>query len=337
MHAVLKDWKPLIFDPSIPFDSRCRPVFEHQIKKNPVYRRFVSVLGFQDPPDKDKPVETDEIPLLPIRAFKQSRLICEGTEPELAFRSSGTGDMERSTHFIADTGLYKEALRREFYSHFPEKEYAILAYTPGYSDNAESSLIWMINDLIRNDKSGLSRFLPLNRPLKKEDLEDIFRTQKKILLFGAAFGLLDLVELQSDPLPKNAEVLETGGMKTHRREMTRQQLRKELSRGLGVKEKSIHSEYGMCELLSQCYALGGEWFSPPHWMRVSVRRADDPIKVCRPGEEGKVGVADLANVHSCSFILTEDRGVADEHGRFKVLGRWSPADMRGCNFLIDRE
>lgn len=323
----------LIFDSETSFFERALFSYRYQIEHNPYYRTFARhYFGENQQPDS-----IAEIPLMPLRAFKELDLIVEGKEHSILFRSSGTGSGNRSRHLVADTFLYRRAIEEGFKEHFNPKSSTILCYAPGYSDNQDSSLLWMLNHLIENDFSGLSRFLPLSEPLTKEIINEISLPDKNIILFGAAFGLLDLLDAGSDPLPDSAHIIETGGMKTYRREMSKENLRSELSRGFGIPEIQIHSEYGMCELLSQMYAIGDTWFSTPHWMYTSVRDPNDPAIECLAGEAGKIGIIDLANIYSCPFLLTEDRGIMDIDGRVSVLGRWNPTDLRGCNFLIDLE
>lgn len=322
-----------IFSNKFSFEEKLTSIFQYQVLSNPIYRNFVTVFGLSESSD----ITAEKIPLLPIRAFKQARLICDGCTPQIRFKSSGTGTMERSEHLLTDPDLYHQAITLEFYRHFPSEKYSIISYMPGYSENPDSSLLYMLDYLIKNDPDGFSFRLPLGKPLLSNQFKDIQNSGRNILLFGAAFGLLDLVEVHSDPLPEGSEIIETGGMKTHRRDMSKKELRGKISKGFNVPQKKIHSEYGMCELLSQCYAIGGEWFGTPDWVCVSIRKADDPGQVCEPGIEGKIGIIDLANMHSCPFILTEDRGVMNSKGEFKVLGRWRSNEMRGCNFLIDRE
>ncbi|MEX0661709.1 MAG: hypothetical protein WEA58_00560 [Balneolaceae bacterium] len=321
-----------IFDDRIEFINRAKNVFRYQIQHHPAYKIFSDHFAVS--------VEDDsflfrDIPLLPIRAFKETKLIIPDKSPELTFKSSGTSSMKRSHHYIADSNLYKKAILSEFNHHFDLSNSVILGYTPGYNENKNSSLIWMINLLIEESRSELSQFLPLDVPLDDDLLAQIEKSGKNLILFGAAFGLLDLIDFKSVNLGSNTSIIETGGMKTQRREMNKSELRKALSNGFGIPEKKIHSEYGMCELLSQFYAIGSEKFCFPHWTHVSIRDPKDSTRICQPGEEGKIGIIDLANIYSCPFILTDDRGVMDEEGRFKVLGRWNSSDLRGCNFLID--
>ncbi|PKD44511.1 hypothetical protein [Rhodohalobacter barkolensis] len=325
----------LIFDSSIAFPERVIKVFNYQLENNPVYSRFNEVFGFSR--DLSSPISIDELPLIPIRVFKEADIKSFQGEEELLFMSSGTSSMTHSRHFIKNRSVYEKAIENQFYNFFPKDQTSVVCYTPGYSENPHSSLIWMLNHLVEQDSSGLSHFIPLDQPLKKEQLEKLIQSNRKVVLFGAAFGLLDLIESGSDPLPEGAHIIETGGMKTHRREIHKSELRELLSDGFQVPPSRIHSEYGMCELLSQCYAIGGEWFETPEWMRVTVRDANDPSRICEPYEPGKLGIIDLANLYSCSFIQTDDMGMMDDQGRFKVMGRWRKAEMRGCNFLIDSE
>lgn len=325
----------LIFNPDISFEERCWAIFQFQINNNPIYRRFAETFGIKS----GTAVDSKEIPLLPIRAFKDGRIVVDSSQehPDLIFRSSGTSEMTRSTHYILNRKLYETAILTEFQKHFPFDEYSIAFYLPGYEDNPQSSLIWMAKHLTHSDPTGQSRFIAFEDAVDLNAFFNIENDSKRVLLFGAAFGLMDLLESEKITPAENMEILETGGMKTHRREMTKPELRRALSDGFQIRGKCIHSEYGMCELLSQMYAVGGEWFQAPHWVRVSIRDPKNPFRICETGEEGKIGIIDLANIYSCPFILTDDRGVMDSAGRFQVLGRWNPGDLRGCNFLIDRE
>ncbi|MDR8390137.1 hypothetical protein NC796_03225 [Aliifodinibius sp. S!AR15-10] len=324
-------WKQLIFDEEIDFSKKLEKVYHYQKENNAVYRRFCDALSYEFDPD-NKP------PLLPIQAFKDAVVTCKPRQkPDLVFQSSGTSGMERSRHLVADEELYQESLRRGFEQFYDLGNAVIWAYTPGYSENPDSSLLWMLHELIKEDASGSSHFLPLDEPLDKEDIKKVTDQGKQLFLFGAAFGLLDLLEMESPELPGNSIVIETGGMKTHRRELEKEELHRRLAEGFGLHPNRIHSEYGMCELLSQAYATGGQWFQTPPWMEVSVWNPENPLSEMPPFQEGLIGITDLANVHSCSFVLTGDRGVRHKDGRFKVLGRWNPKDLRGCNFLIDED
>jgi hypothetical protein len=216
-------------------------------------------------------------------------------------------------------------------------DYVIWAYTPGYNSNPNSSLVWMLNALIEREDSGLSKFLELDKPLLQNEIDQIRTSGKKLMLFGAAFGLLDLAERSNVDIAKDTIVMETGGMKTFRREMTKQALHEQLAKDFGLPLEQIHSEYGMTELLSQAYSVGTQWFDCPSWMQVSIRNPENPMQEVEQGEEGLIGVIDLANFYSCSFILTGDKGIMNTENQFQVLGRWNPKNLRGCNFLIDQD
>lgn len=328
-----KQLENTLFNSDQSFLSRALHVLEYQAVHNPVYNAFLKALGIKS---RDIAVP-EEIPLLPVRAFKYKRIVANKKKYSLVFKSSGTSFMAKSEHAVPNPDIYKKALSTGFYSQFKKKKYSLLAYMPGYSDNPQSSLIWMAQHLINSDESGISSFIESRDDLKQEIFDEISKNGKKLLLFGAAFGLLDLIENDMLKLPAGSEIIETGGMKTHKREISKSELRDRLSKDFGVTPENIHSEYGMCELLSQMYAIGGEWFTSPHWVNVSIRNPKNPMKICKPGEEGKIGIIDLANLYSCPFILTDDKGVMDHKGRFRVLGRWNKENMRGCNFLFDRD
>lgn len=327
----MPDWVAYLFEePS--FEKKVQKVFEYQVEQNTVFRRFCEALGYTS---ATKP---DEIPLLPIQAFKETELTTQGNGThDLIFKSSGTSGMSRSRHMVANAEIYRQSIRRGFDEFYDLNDFVIWAYLPRYSENPDSSLVWMLNELIGQEESGMSRFLPLDKPLDKEKVEKVKGSGKQLMIFGAAFGLLDLLEQKPVKLPGNSIVIETGGMKTHRREVGKDSLHRQLAAGFGLDRSRVHSEYGMAELLSQAYATGGQWFRPVPWMQVTIRNPDDPREILPPFYEGLIGIIDLANVHSCSFLLTGDKGIKDKKGRFQVLGRWNPKDLRGCNFLIEED
>lgn len=326
----------LVFDKNQSFEEKALRIFEFQRTNNTVYQRFCEAL------EVPKVQNIYKIPLLPIQAFKEAEVLTNTEHPgsdisQVMFQSSGTSGMDRSRHIIMDPGIYRQSIIKGMQKFYDLDEYMIWAYTPGYSDNPNSSLIWMLNALIESEGSGRSKFLELNKPIDEEELQEVKDSGKKLMLFGAAFGLLDILEKQSIQLPQDSIILETGGMKTHRREITREKLHQRLADGFGVNSAQIHSEYGMTELLSQAYAQGDLWFQSVPWMQVSIRNPEAPMEQMPYGEEGLIGVVDLANLYSCSFILTGDKGIRREDGKFQVLGRWDPQNLRGCNFLVDQD
>ena len=332
----MQDWSTIIFSTEISFQEKAEKVFKYQYENNEVYRRYCEALD----PEILEQVQDDinKIPLLPTKAFKDAKVTTQDEfEPDLGFKSSGTSDMQKSVHNVLDSDIYDQSIISGFEQFYNLDSAVIWGYTPGYAENPHSSLIYMIQKLIEQDETGLSRFLPLDKPLQKSEIQEVQKSGKQLIIFGAAFGLLDLLEMKEIKLPSNSIVIETGGMKTHRRDITRDELHNQLAVGFGLDKSRIHSEYGMAELLSQAYATGGQWFRTVPWMNVSIRNPDNPAEVLPPYEEGLIGVTDLANVYSCSFLLTGDKGVKDKNDRFKVLGRWNPKDLRGCNFLIEED
>tara|TARA_R110002124_G_scaffold287272_1_gene472159 strand:- start:2408 stop:3400 length:993 start_codon:yes stop_codon:yes gene_type:complete len=325
-----------IFDSSLTFEEKALQIFEFQKSHNPVYARFCKALGI------DKISSIEEIPLLPIQAFKEKEVVTATRNSKLRiknlkFLSSGTSGMKKSRHIVADPDLYKQSVLNGMHEFYNLEEFVIWAYTPGYNSNPNSSLIWMLNVLIENDASGLSKYVKLEKPLVQNEINEIKNSGKKLMIFGAAFGLLDLLEISKVDISKDSIVMETGGMKTFRREMTKSELHQRLAHGFDLPKENIHSEYGMTELLSQAYSVGDEWFDCVSRMKVSIRNPDNPMQEMKHGEEGLIGVVDLANLNSCSFILTGDKGVMNEKDQFQVLGRWNPENLRGCNFLIDQD
>lgn len=330
----MNNWLTHIFDKNIPFEERALSCFQYQIENNEVYKRFCSALGYLS---KDE-IDVGTIPLLPVEAFKEVPVITgKWDKPEIIFKSSGTTAMTRSQHLVKSSGMYRKAIFEGFNDFYGPYNWIILAYTPGYNDNPDSSLVWMLNTLIEADKTGLSRFLPIGKPLDQTLIEQLASTGRRLMLFGAAFGLLDLIESGNINLPSDTVIMETGGMKTHRREMSRSELHQRLVKGFGLDQKQIHSEYGMTELMSQAYSSGSEWFRTPHWMKISIRDPENPMETMPFGEEGLIGIVDLANIYSCSFLLTGDLGIMKPDNTFKVLGRWKHSNLRGCNFLIDQD
>lgn len=326
------------FDLETSFNEKALKVFEFQRANNEVYDRFCKALGIETVDN------VSDIPLLPIQAFKDVDVITstkhikqEAISQALHFTSSGTSGMTKSKHIVLEPEIYRESIIKGMEHFYQLDEYVVLAYTPGYNSNPNSSLVWMLNVLIERDSTGLSRFLELAKPLGQDIIDSIERSGKRIMLFGAAFGLLDLIELGDFKLPYDTLVIETGGMKTFRREMSKKDLHQQLANGLKLDPVNIHSEYGMTELLSQAYSRGNEWFECVPWIKVSIRYPKNPMIELPCGEEGLIGVIDLANINSCSFVLTGDKGMQNEKGEFQVLGRWHTQNLRGCNFLIDQD
>ncbi len=317
-----------IFSLSAPFFAdHCVETCSFQYANNPVYRKWCNLAGFV--PGSNKTLTA--IPALPVSFFKAHTVATTEFEAEAVFESSGTTQTINSRHLVKDLSIYRKSFLeafRLFYGN--EKEWCILGLLPSYLERQNSSLIMMVDELIRfsghtNGGFYLDEFETLSQTLKTLELQG-----QKTLLIGVTFALLDFAEAFPQQL-QHTVVMETGGMKGRRKELTRAEVHALLTSGLGV--KTIHSEYGMTELLSQAYSAGEGRFVCPPWMKVMVRDEEDPLLVRESGT-GLLQVIDLANLYSCSFIATEDVGKVYEDGSFEVWGRLDNSDIRGCSLLV---
>ncbi len=310
------------------FNSAALSVFKHQANHNPIYKEFLQILG--------KEVGSIEnyrqIPFMPIQFFKTREVIEEQKEAEIVFSSSGTTGMVTSQHLVADLNWYERSFRLAFEEFYGDVgEIAVLALLPNYLERSGSSLIYMVDDLIKNSHQDESGYFLYNHQDLKSTLEALKQKGTKTILFGVTYALLDFVEEFKVDFPELI-VMETGGMKGKRKEMIREELHAILSTGFGVSK--IHSEYGMTELLSQGYSKGDGLFKTPAWMKILIRDTNDPLTLIDDKKTGAINVIDLANYHSCSFIATQDLGKYHPDGSFEILGRFDNSDIRGCNLLV---
>ena len=303
-------------------------IFYYQFKHNPIYEKYVNLLSI----DPHSLTEYSQIPFLPIEFFKTQKIITGENNPEIIFSSSGTTGMELSKHHVTDMNLYDDSLLEGFkYFYGNVENYCIIALLPSYKK--DSSLIYMVKKLIEKSKNKNSGFYSNNQTLI-ELLKNEIEKNTKIFLIGVSFALLDLVETNNFYFP-DAVIMETGGMKGKRKEMIRSELHQILKKSFGV--KSIHSEYGMTELLSQAYSKADGIFRCPPWMKVFIRDMYDPLSFVANGRNGGINIIDLANINSCSFIETKDIGRSFDAESFEVLGRFDNSDIRGCNLLITND
>lgn len=303
-------------------------IFKFQATNNLVYKEFIEHLNISI--DAVKNIE--EIPFLPIQFFKSHEIISSSKVVEQIFLSSGTTGMSQSKHFVTDISIYEKSYNEAFkYFYGSIEDYTILALLPAYLERKGSSLIYMVDDLIKKSKKIKSGFYLNNLEELSKNLIELDRKGEKTLLIGVSFALLDLVESQHFQL-RNTTIMETGGMKGRRKELIREELHQILSNGFEVNK--IHSEYGMTELLSQAYSKGNGVFECPPWMKILTRDTEDPLTILPEGKSGGMNIIDLANVNSCSFIATQDLGKTYPNGTFEVLGRFDNSDIRGCNLLI---
>lgn len=309
------------------FDSLAMDIFRLQAKENPVYKEYLQHLKVE----AGKLKHVQEIPFLPIEFFKTKEIRTGEWDSEALFESSGTSYGVRSRHYVQDVDFYHRCAIKAFERLYgPLKSFVILALLPSYLERSHSSLVAMVRHFMEradNPESGF--FLHENQELLVR-LEKAKKEGKQPLLIGVSFALLELAE--KGAVLGETIVMETGGMKGRRKELVRDELHKTLQRGLQVEQ--IHSEYGMTELLSQAYAKKKGVFETPPWMRVFTRDINDPFSFAAKGRTGGVNVIDLANLHSCAFIETQDLGISHTNGTFEILGRFDNSETRGCNLLL---
>ncbi|MDQ0592953.1 hypothetical protein QFZ37_001322 [Chryseobacterium ginsenosidimutans] len=307
--------------------------FHYQYNNVEIYKKFVDYL-------KINPAKIDsltKIPFLPIEMFKNHQILDKNVMADLFFQSSGTTQMNLSKHFIADENIYQESIYKSFEQFIGKPEdFIFLGLLPSYLEKQHSSLIYMVDYLMKkSDKPENGYFL-----YNHSDLFELLTQlkNKKVILFGVSFALLDFLDYchserseESLRSSENLIVIETGGMKGRKEEMTKDELLKILQKGF--KTDKIYSEYSMTELLSQAYSLGNNEYQCPNWMRIMVRNAEDPFNYEKEGRTGAINIIDLANTHSCSFIATQDLGKIVGN-RFQVLGRIDHSDIRGCSLLV---
>lgn len=276
-------------------------------------------------------------PYFPIEAFKHGPVIsfADPAEAAVVFTSSGTGQGTRAQHYIKDPEIYDRASATHFMQRFGSTPITLAAYLPHYTAMGEqSSLLHMTRHLVSTCGDMHSGFFLDRVDALLSCIEEV-KPGQPFMLFGAAFGLLDLLDKHTIQLPAHACIIETGGMKTYRKEVSREALHHQLADGFGIPKQQVLSEYGMCELLSQCYTAGGHVFYPPPWMRFEIMDPENPLVPQAPGKPGALAVIDLANIYSVSAILTQDKAVKMGDG-FEVLGRLQGAELRGCNFLLEQ-
>ena len=315
------------------FREKCLETFRYQYENVEVYRKFVDFLNI----NPDQITQISEIPFLPIEMFKNHTILDKNKEKENYFQSSGTTNIQTlSKHWIADFGLYEESIYKSFEQFIGKPEdFVFLGLLPSYLERQNSSLIYMVDFLMKKSGHQESGYFLYNH----RELLDLLKklNNKKIILFGVSFALLDFADFCKEnegfDLAKNPDliIIETGGMKGRKEEMTKDELLEILKNSFQTEK--IYSEYSMTELLSQAYSLGNNEYLCPAWMRILVRNTEDPFSYMEEGRTGAINIIDLVNKHSCSFIATQDLGKI-HNGKFQVLGRIDHSDIRGCSLLV---
>lgn len=311
------------------FTVLCLEIFRYQVARNKIYRRYCTYLGIK--PEKINKIE--EIPFLPIRFFREHDVISGNQKIEKIFTSSSTSGQIPSRHLVSDISLYEKSFLESFQQFYGSPaNYCFFCLLPSYLERPGSSLIYMTNRLNSESKYKESGYFLYNHDELYSRLTVMNKRKVPVALFGVSFALVDFAAKYQIDLSENTIIIETGGMKGRKKEMTREELHDNLTQAFGV--KSIHSEYGMTELLSQAYSKGQGLFRCPPWMKVLTRDLYDPFAYVRNRETGALNVIDLANIYSCSFIETSDMGKSFKTGEFEVTGRVDTSETRGCNLMV---
>lgn len=316
------------------FLASCLETFHYQYNNVEVYRKFVDYLKIN--PSEINAIE--KIPFLPIEMFKNHLILDQNFKTENYFQSSGTTQIQtRSKHFIADFSWYEQSIERSFEQFIGKPEnFIFLGLLPNYSENPHSSLIYMVDYLMKKSGKPENGYFLYNHQELFDLIQELQNEDKKIILFGVSFALLDYLDFcKTQQLlhskTQQLTIIETGGMKGRKEEMTKDELLNIFREGFSTDK--IYSEYSMTELLSQAYSLGENLYDTPDWMRILLRNTEDPFSYVEDGKTGAINIIDLANIHSCSFIATQDLGKIVE-GKFQVLGRIDHSDIRGCSLLV---
>lgn len=314
------------------FNELALKIFKYQYLNNNIYYKFISTLGNQYK-NIDCIDHYSKIPFLPIEFFKSQQIITEGLKQgSICFTSSGTTGQITSKHYVNDISIYESSFRLGFEKAYSNpSNYCIIALLPSYLERSGSSLVYMFEHLIKDSKHPLSGFYLNNFSDLIQTIKTLKKSNQKTLLLGVTYALLDLAELNIE-LNDNFTVMETGGMKGKREELLKMEVHQILKNKFNV--KTIHSEYGMTELLSQAYSKREGIFNCPPWMKILIRDINDPFSYVQNNKGGGVNVVDLANINSCSFIETKDLGKLFNESDFEILGRIDNSDLRGCNLMI---
>jgi hypothetical protein len=309
------------------FNEKALELFRFQYQNNLLYREYSNL--FSANPVSVK--ELKQIPFLPVSFFKSGRVVAGDFVPEFIFESSRSTGQVPARHFVKNLDVYRKSSVKGFEFFYGSiGEFCILGLLPAYLERTGSSLVWMVDEWMRISNHPENGFYLYEFEKLRELLLKLESRKQRTLLIGVSFALLDFAEKYTMQL-SNTIVMETGGMKGRREEITRLELHQLLKEKLGVTR--IHSEYGMTELLSQAYSTGEGIYQPVPWMKMLLRDEDDPLTIRESGE-GLLNIIDLANRYSCSFISTDDVSKLYEDGSFEILGRMDNSDIRGCSLMV---
>lgn len=333
------------------FNDLALAVFRYQFRQNSVYRTWCAALGWTE----ERVTALDQwwdIPAMPVEAFKWGDVRTTGLPADGAgehvFRTSGTTGARPGVHTVRTSGLYAISAERGFQRVFgppgPEGD-VLLALLPGYLERPDSSLVHMVEALreagwcLPGAGAADGFFLEDHEGLFRA-MDEVWKAGRRPVVIGVTWAMMDAAQAWQASgraaIADRAVILETGGMKGRRRERVREEVHDHLQAHFGC--GAVAGEYGMTELLSQAWSTGSGAYATPPWMRVRIRRTDDPFSLEQEGRTGGLDVVDLANLGSCSFLSTQDlaRSLPGENGRhFEVLGRFDHAEVRGCNLMVD--
>lgn len=322
-----QDFENKIFADNNICDHLILKLFEFQFNENEIYNTWCRNLN--KTPDNVKSI--NEIPFLPVSFFKTHKVVSGNFNEEKIFESSGTTKTVNSKHYVKSLQLYEKSFMHTFQQFYGDiSEYCILALLPSYLERENSSLIYMTDVLIHKSKNELSGYYLYNIDHLADNLKKLEENKQKTILFGVTFALLDFAKKFTFPL-KHTIIMDTGGMKGRRRELTRNEVHDILKSSFSV--SNIHSEYGMTELLSQAYSFGNGIYHTPSYLKILLRDESDPLSIQSQGR-GLINVIDLANIYSCSFLATDDVGTVYADGTFSIWGRRDDSDLRGCSLMV---
>ena len=309
------------------FEKICMSIFNFQIKNNPIYCKYATTIL-----KGKEPKNITEIPFLPIELFKTKKIICNGKTKEKIFLSSGTTG-KKSQHLVSNSNIYIQSITKCFEKFYGSiTDYCFLALLPSYNEQESSSLIYMADMLIKKSNHPQSNYYINNYKELSTIIKELEQAKQPTILLGVTYALLDFAKKYPQQLD-NTIIIETGGMKGKRKELIKEEIHDILKKSFNI--KTIHSEYGMTELLSQSYSKGNNIFKSPSWMKILILDINDPLSIIGHNQTGGINIIDLANIYSCPFIATQDIGKTFDNNTFSVLGRFSYADIRGCNLLVE--
>ncbi|OLY92771.1 hypothetical protein SAMN05444008_10260 [Cnuella takakiae] len=319
-----------IFADDLSFTAKALRVFHYQSEANPVYKRYLAALNCHT----SQIHSVEQIPFLPIHLFKKEAVVSGNWQPQTIFESSGTTGTSNSRHLVKDLGLYEASFFKAFQQFYGSpQDYCILGLLPSYLERGSSSLVYMVQKLVEQSGHHSGGFYLYDFEGLEQTLRRLEAEGQRTILIGVTYALLDFAAAHPLPL-QHTLIMETGGMKGRKKELLRAEVHEILQAAFHL--KGIHSEYGMTELLSQAYATQEGMFHTPSWMQALLREEDDPMAIWQAVEQpttGALNIIDLANIHSCSFIATEDVARLHPDGGFEVLGRLDHSDIRGCSLL----